>query len=202
MYKRGDLTVFDLHPFQNVLKMCNKALQAHVNTTITSANNIFLQWYFPYLSCKYPLQFRNCLVVVLIHIIFQITPEIKKNQRGEGCGTSGDRASHSVSHFLLLRSQRCPNLPTHNQVALSIEHEWLFVLILGMVQTLHASRPILYTSWNLMAFANNLQVRLCPRRYYSLSSHVRKDKNELYPKTTHHPGNLNFHQSCHRTTDT
>ena len=48
-----------------------------------------------YLGCNCPIHFRNCLEIVLIHIIFEITSKIKiKGVK------SGEYTAHSVSHLL------------------------------------------------------------------------------------------------------
>lgn len=48
-----------------------------------------------YLGCNCPIHFRNCLEIVLMHIIFEITSKIKiKGVK------SGEYAAHSVSHLL------------------------------------------------------------------------------------------------------
>jgi hypothetical protein len=61
--------------FHNVLQMCTRDA---ANPPVCDVENMYLHWYSPYLGCNYPQQFRNCLRIVLIHIIFQIIPNIKK----------------------------------------------------------------------------------------------------------------------------
>ena len=61
--------------FHNVLQMCTRDA---ANPPVCDVQNMYLHWYSPYLGCNHPLQFRNCLRIVLIHIIFQIIPKIKK----------------------------------------------------------------------------------------------------------------------------
>ena len=65
--------------FHNVLQMCTRDA---ANPPVYDVQNMYLHWYSPYLGCNHPLQFRNCLGIVLIHIIFQIIPKIKKKAGG------------------------------------------------------------------------------------------------------------------------
>ena len=81
--------------------MASSALKAHLHTSrkLVNDSHTFLLRDFPDLCCDCSLQFTNCLRIVLIHIILEIPPQIKKKYGGF---KSGECAAHSISHFLLI----------------------------------------------------------------------------------------------------
>ena len=59
--------------------MASSALKAHLHTSrkIVNDSHTFLPWDFPDLCCDCCFQFTNCLRIVLVHIILEISPQIK-----------------------------------------------------------------------------------------------------------------------------
>ena len=81
--------------------MASSALKVHLHASrkIVNDSHTFLLRDFPDLCCDCFLQFTNCLRIVLIHIILEIPPQIKI---WGGGFKSGECATHSISHFLLI----------------------------------------------------------------------------------------------------